>query len=211
MGGTAGPFTQRHNLRARTQPRLIERSAQPTPLQGARGSAARFSATFSMPWYWHSLYGQTADQDPPVLEFESRGSYLLCVDFRKIHTCKIRSGPVWIKLDLKIDSVDSWNFGILAPIKNMYKSTYARNYEHTLERNGQDWDGAVFVYVCVCIYTYSTYIYIYICTYVHSPILNYVLYTCIITCIYLHIYIYIYIWSDTAKQMYMYIYIYIFI
>ena len=39
-------------------------------------------------------YGQSADQDPPILEFESRGSYSLCVDFWKVHTCKIRSGPV---------------------------------------------------------------------------------------------------------------------
>ena len=36
-------------------------------------------------------------------------------------------------------------------MKNMYKSTYARNYEHASERNGQDWNGAVFVYVCVYI------------------------------------------------------------
>ena len=41
MGGTAGSLTHHHNLRARTQPHLTERSARPTP-PGARGSAARF-------------------------------------------------------------------------------------------------------------------------------------------------------------------------
>ena len=44
--------------------------------------------------------------NPPVWEFGSKGYYLLCVDFLKIHTFKIRSDPVWVKLDLKTDSVD---------------------------------------------------------------------------------------------------------
>ena len=46
MGGTAGPFTQRHNLRARTQPSLTERSAQPTPPGGPRERCPFFGHTF---------------------------------------------------------------------------------------------------------------------------------------------------------------------
>ena len=87
----------------------------------------------------------------------------MCVDFWKIHTCKIRSEfeSSWI---LNLIAWIRGILGILAPIKSMYKSTYARNYEHALERNGQDWNGAVFVYVCVYIHIY---IYIYICIYIY--------------------------------------------
>ena len=69
--------------------------------------------------------------------------------------------------------MDVRNFGMLAPIKNIYKLTdvhmYLRTRWNGMDKTGMD-HGTVFVYVYICIYIYMMHIYMY----VHSPILNYV-------------------------------------
>ena len=66
--------------------------------------------------HWHELSVQdTAKLHTKILRFGSlsqEGLIYRAWNFLKIHTCKIRSGPVWVKLDLKTDSVDVWSFGM---------------------------------------------------------------------------------------------------
>ena len=91
------------------------------------------------------------------MEFESRGSYLLCVDFSKIHTCKIRSRFLFYNiLSQRIFTWIAWTF-----------SRFKILGQRILVLGFLVWSLAVslslYMYVCIyaCMYV-SIYIYIYI-------------------------------------------------
>ena len=64
-----------------------------------------------------------------------------------------------------------WNFGVLAPIKHIYKRTYVHTYLRTragTEWTGLEWNG---FRVCVNMYIYVyMYVYIYIYIYMYTVV-----------------------------------------